>query len=55
MLDPDPDEMKADPQPCLGLLPLGVPPDRIDNAAVRLHTVQFYSGAASSCFYCLHR
>ncbi len=54
MLDPDPDEMNADPQPCLGLLPQGVPPNRLDSdAAVRLYAVLFYSGVAS-CFNCLH-
>jgi hypothetical protein len=53
MLDPDPDEMNADPQPCLGLLPQGVPTDRLNAAVVRLHSLQFYSGAAS-CFNGLH-
>ncbi len=54
MLDPDPDEMKADPQPCLGLLPQGVPPHRLNAAAIRLPSVQFFRGAAG-CFNCLHR
>jgi hypothetical protein len=52
ILDPDPDEMKADPQPCLGLLPQGVPPHRLNAAAVGLHSVQFCSGVAG-CFNCL--